>query len=107
MSEQLESFTLDPEIEKKLHTFEAVTASTDEAANAIASAARNLAPVLTGAYRDSIQVDPSNGKGVARVVANDQKSAWIEFGAHGEPAHFTLRTAVESVGLKFKKGNGA
>jgi Bacteriophage HK97-gp10, putative tail-component len=95
---------LDSNLESKLHEFSWVTASTAEVANAIAERARELAPVETGRYRDGIVVDSPNGKGVARVHATDQKSSWVEFGTHDHPAQFILRTAVESLGLKFKKG---
>jgi hypothetical protein len=77
--------------------------SSHDAALAIAAAARALAPVDQGNYIDGIvtQKTPSG----TRVVATDQKSAWIEFGvpSRGIPARFILRRAVEAVGLKFKK----
>lgn len=100
-------FIPNPQLEKDLHTFKPVTESTEKAANVIAAAARELAPVDTGAYRDSITVDkPSQKNGVARVVATDQKSSWIEFGNHhtNQPPQYVLRTAVEMTGHKFKKG---
>jgi HK97 gp10 family phage protein len=103
--EEITSFILNPQLEKELHKFPAVSTNVDEAAQAIASRARDMAPVETGAYRDGIVVQKSNGKGVARVAATDQKSSWIEFGTSTEPAQFVMRQAVESLGLSFKKGS--
>lgn len=68
-----------------------------------AEAAYNLAPVKTGNYRDSIEgvvaVDDDGGW-VGRVLADDFKAGWIEFGT-GPPyptkAHRTLALGVESV----------
>lgn len=97
-------FTPNPDLEKELHSFPAVVSSTDEVAQAIAERARELAPVVTGRYRDGIQVDKANSKGVARVVATDQKSSWVEFGTLQQDGQFVMRNAVESLGLQFKKG---
>lgn len=78
-------------------------AASQDAAAAVAAAARALAPVAEGNYLDGITVQQT--KAGARVLASDQKSAWIEFGipSRGIPARFVLRRAVEAVGLKFKK----
>lgn len=102
------TFTPNPELEKELHKFPVVTTNTEEAARAIAEAARSLAPVDTGAYRDGIIVQSPSPKGVARVLATDQKSSWVEFGtgSAGHEGQYVLRSAVETVGLKFKKGRG-
>lgn len=80
-----------------------VKTSSRDAAQAIASAARSIAPVDEGNYVEGVvtQDTPSG----TRVLATDQKSAWIEFGipSRGIPARFVLRRAVEAVGLSFKK----
>ena len=90
-----------------------VVSIVEETANSIAARARDLAPVESGRYRAGIVVQRSSRtfadgtQSAAYVVrATDQKSAWIEFGnGRNFPAHFTLRTAVESLGLQFfKKG---
>lgn len=80
-----------------------VKSSSHDAAQAIAAAARAIAPVDEGNYVDGI-VTQSTPAGT-RVLATDQKSAWIEFGipSRGIPARFVLRRAVEAVGLSFKK----
>lgn len=98
-----ESVELDPQLEKKLHTFPAVTAGSRLTAVAIADAARASAPVQSGAYAAGIVVDPPSPKGVARVHATDPKSSWVEFGTSTQEGHFTIRTAAESLGLKFVK----
>lgn len=99
--------TLSPSLEKDLHTFPAVTTNTQAAANQIADMARDLASehVLTGRYREGIKVNlPTlQSKGVARVVATDQKSAWMEFGNYQHPGFFIIRNAVELCGFSFKK----
>jgi hypothetical protein len=75
-----------------------------QAAEQVAGIARSTAPVATGLYASSIEVQKT--KTGARVFAADQKSAWIEFGVPGrnQPARFVLRNAAEAAGLSFKKG---
>lgn len=98
---------LDPQLESKLHTFPAVSTNTQKAAQQIAEMARDLAGehVLTGRYREGIKVNLPTiaSKGVARVVATDQKSAWMEFGNYQHPGFFIFRNAVELAGYSFKK----
>lgn len=102
MSDRVE---LAPDLEKKLHTFPAVTAGSRAAAVAIAERAREMAPVQTGSYQAGIIVNPPNEKGVARVLATDQKSSWVEFGTATQEGHFVVRSAAESLGYRFiKKG---
>jgi HK97 gp10 family phage protein len=99
------SFELNPNLRDELHSFPAVQTSVKQAAEAIAATARANAPVETGRYRDGIVVNRAQTKGgVWRVAATDQKSSWIEFGNGKQEPQFVLRTAVESLGLKFKKG---
>jgi hypothetical protein len=98
---------LDSDLERKLELHPAVESSARASAVAIADEARASAPVMSGAYRESIVVQKSNrGKsGMYRVFASDPKSAWIEFGTANEPAQFNLRNAAEALGFKFvKKG---
>ena len=72
-----------------------------EMAEKVAVLCRAIAPVDTGRYRDGIKAEKTFGG--ARVIATDQKSAWIEFGipSRGHEAQFILRRAAEAVGLKF------
>ena len=72
-------------------------------AEKLAEVAKAMAPVNTGAYRDGIIAQRTDGG--ARVYASDNKSSWIEFGipSRGQPAHFILRRAADILGLKFQK----
>lgn len=98
--------TLDPDLEEKVAALVAAGDKPLEVAKAVAEAARSLAPVKTGLYRERITAQRT--KGGARVFASDQKSSWVEFGipSHNQPAQFVLRRAAESLGLKFKKTKG-
>lgn len=73
-----------------------------------AEAAKNLAPVETGDYRDSIQADAGIEDGAAkgRVVATDFKAGWIEFGTVQHDAHAPIRRGVESIGVAVKPKHG-
>lgn len=70
-------------------------------AQEIADKARELAPVETGRYREGIIA--ARTQYGARVVAEDEKSSWIEFGRpnHNVNGQFILRRAVDALGLKF------
>jgi hypothetical protein len=99
--------TLDANLEKDLHVHPAVISSARASAVAIAERAKEMAPVVTGAYRNGIVVDPpSPKKGVARVHGTDQKSSWVEFGTATQPGQFIIRSAAESLGFKFIKKGG-
>ena len=63
----------------------------DQYAEAIAEAARELAPVLTGTYRDSIHVE--DGK----VVADAPHAAAVEGGTNDTPAFAPLRRGAETI----------
>lgn len=60
-----------------------------------AGIARDLAPVATGAYRDSIQVEQEGSD--ALLVATDFKAHWIEWGTIRTRAFATLRSAAQRV----------
>ncbi len=92
-----------PNLDEQVGRLPVVEASSMKVAEAIAERAREIAPHLTSAYADGISAQSTRAG--ARVFASDEKSAWIEFGipSRNQPAHWTLRTAVESLGLKFKK----
>ena len=103
MREQ-ESVHIDPNLDEKVKDMIAKGEKPLEIAEAIARAARADAPVASGAYRDGISaMKTPHG---ARVIASDNKSSWIEFGipSQNQPPQFVLRRAVDSLGLKFKKG---
>ena len=105
MREQ-ESVDLDPDLDEKLNKMIAEGGKPLEIAEAIASAARADAPVVTGAYAAGISAQKTPHG--ARVLASDNKSSWIEFGipSQNQPPQFILRRAVDSLGLKFSKGHG-
>lgn len=77
-----------------------------EIAGQVAERAKELAPVKTGEYRDSIEARLEGDR--VLVVADDRKAGWIEFGTGGGNGHHPtqafapLRTAAEEAGLKFK-----
>jgi hypothetical protein len=99
--------TLDDDIEEKVVRLPEVKTSSKKAAQDIAEYARSIAPVGdTGDYAAGIEVQET--KAGYRVIARDQKSAWIEFGipSQGQVPHWTLRTAAAALGYKFKKRKG-
>lgn len=75
-------------------------------ADMAAEKAKDIAPVETGAYRDSIEGQSGFADNAARgrVVARDFKAGWIEFGTWKWPAHATLRLGAEAAGLVVKGG---
>jgi hypothetical protein len=97
---------LEPDLDEQVGKMPELHLSARNIAEKIAAVARANAPVDTGLYQSRIEVQDT--KTGARVFAADQKSAWIEFGipSHNQPARWVLRTAAESLGLKFKKKKG-
>jgi hypothetical protein len=78
----------------------------ERVADDVASTARSLAPVETGDYRASIDVDVATfgEQQFVRVWATDFKAAWIEFGTGGDAptyAYSPLRRAARKHKLKF------
>lgn len=75
-----------------------------EIAEKIARVARSSAPRESGNYAAGIKVE--RFKTGARVIAENINSAALEFGvpSRNMPAQFPLRRAVDSLGLKFRKG---
>lgn len=74
----------------------------EELADKAASAAKSSAPVLTGAYRDSIKSDARilEGKATGLIYAEDFKAVWIEHGTETNPTYAPLRKGAEQAGLK-------
>lgn len=66
-----------------------------------ARSAQAIAPVLTGAYKDSIRSEARilEGKATGLVIAEDFKAAWIEFGTETNPTYAPLRKGAEAAGL--------
>src|ERR1035437_8379884 len=103
-SREQESIHLDPDLDAKLAEMIAKGDTALDVAKLMAAAAIADAPVVTGNYRDGISAKKTAHG--ARVIASDAKSSWIEFGipSRNIPPQFILRRAVDSLGLKFRKG---
>ena len=73
-------------------------------AEVAASAARSVAPVRTGHYKDSIETSTgvSRGTAAAYVLSKDFKALWIEFGTEDTPAHAPLRRGCDAAGLEIR-----
>lgn len=60
--------------------------------------AQRLAPVDSGEYRDSLQiVEDADG---VRLMSDDDKASFIEFGTEDTPAFAPLRKGTEAAGLR-------
>lgn len=83
---------------------EKILAPIQEKVEDAAEIARGLAPVVTGAYRDSIAADQvlDGDKLISRLFATDFKAHWIEFGTSRMPAMAILRQAMEAAGLAIR-----
>jgi hypothetical protein len=96
------SFRYRKEVEAELARGAAMAFVLGAYANRAAEAARALAPVDSGEYRQSIggAVGVERGTLVGRVYSKDFKAHWIEFGTVDTPVFAPLRRGVESLGLK-------
>jgi len=81
------SFNIDGKLQEEFMD----SGAQDEVAEEIAEAARSVAPVDTGAYRDSIHIE--DGK----VVADVDYAAVIEVGSSDTPAFSPLRRGAETI----------
>lgn len=104
----MSSFKKAPGMEARLSRSPQVGQALLARAEAGAKAARSLAPVDTGAYREGIQAEAGleGPTMMARINAYDYKSHWIEFGSLGRPAKAVLRRACDIVGLRLTGGRG-
>lgn len=94
---------LDGDIDDKVRKMPEVKSASHEAVDKIAAIARDTAPVVLGDYKAGIVTQETRFGW--RVLADDQKSAWVEFGvpSQNQPPQFILRRAAESAGYKFTK----
>lgn len=94
---------IDGDIDDKVRKLPEVKSASHEAVDKIAAIARETAPVRDGDYLAGIVTQET--KSGWRVLAGDNKSAWVEFGipSHNQPPQFILRNAAKSAGFKFRK----
>ncbi len=95
-------FVPTPGLDSIIEHSEGVHNAVKEKADQGAAVAKAIAPVYTGAFRDSIHV-VENGTGYAIVAdSTDEQgnpdAAYIEFGTSDTPAHHTLTDALQSLG---------
>lgn len=94
-------FVPNPRFESEAKRSAEMKAAMKRGAQAAADEARRMAPVDTGEYRASIRVvETADG---ARVVADDDKATYIEFGTSDTPAFAPLRRGTEAAGLRIGK----
>lgn len=94
-----------PALEKLLGATLEMKIMLHDRADEVVKAAKDIAPVSSGDYRDGLDAESGLDKGgmVGRVNANDWKSGFIEFGTSTTPTFAVLRRAIDQVGLKFKR----
>lgn len=80
-----------PNLERILGPELGVKTAINTRAEEAAAIARDLAPVSSGNYRDSIAVDGNE------LVATDWKAHWIEWGSIHNRAYAVLRNAATQV----------
>lgn len=92
------TFVPNPLLETELEHSGMLERPLEDIAQGIASKAQAIAPVDTGAYRDSISAvsgEDDDGKSVARVLSDSPYGAFLEFGTVSTPVFATLRRASE------------
>lgn len=64
--------------------------------------AKSIAPVRTGAYRNSLRAEVSETSTgwVGMILSDDPAAPFIEFGTERTPTFATLRRALESTGAR-------
>src|SRR5262245_42678593 len=78
-------------------TNEAINRGVARAAHLMAELAAQLAPVDTGALRDSIHAEPGDGVNQWRVVAGVSYAVWVEYGNQYSPAQPFLTPAMRAI----------
>lgn len=69
----------------------------EAAAQPAVAFARSIAPVLTGAYRNSIRVERDEDGVGLRLFSDDPKAFWIEYGAAHTRRQRVLGQAVDRI----------
>jgi Bacteriophage HK97-gp10, putative tail-component len=105
---QLTQFLPDPKEIAKLTLTPEMLKHFQSIADMVAQEAKQLAPVDTGAYQDSIVGEAVlDGDGLtARVNAYDFKAWWIEVGTEDTPAFAPLRLGAELAGFHVEAESG-
>lgn len=93
---------LDPKLDVRLSDRIGQSAAPMEIAEELADRARNLAPVDSGEYQNSIRAEKT--KNGARIISDVYYSTFIEFGAPNWniAPQYVFRRAAESLGLTFR-----
>lgn len=101
-------FTIAADAGRKLVGTPEVKAFIDERAQAALAEAQRIAPVVTGAYRDSLGITPATEGADGTVTAELWSDSWywhfVEYGTATNPPHRVLETAVTGSGLDFEDG---
>lgn len=94
-----------PAVDHIVAALPVVTAVVRTDAEAIAEAARGLAPVRTGRYRGSITaaLEPSSEGARGRVSASVPYAPFIEFGTTDTPAFAPISHAARGLGLRIEQ----
>lgn len=89
-------FIPDPNLDSNIRQMAEMTGARRAVADRMLNEARDLAPVRSGDYRNSLQVVTDGGQ--VAVVSDDWKAHWIEFGSINNEAFAPIRRAAERVG---------
>jgi hypothetical protein len=91
------TFRYFPSVEPQIRAMPGVVAVIEDDAQAIAEAARGLAPVRTGRYKASISAALERGSegAVGRVSATAPYAIYIEFGTNDTPTFRPITAAAE------------
>lgn len=68
----------------------------------IAEAAKQFAPVKTGALRDSIEVEANERTGEAKVIVGVDYGVIVEYGGVFQPAQPYMNPAIELVKREYR-----
>lgn len=106
----MSSFRKNPSVEEQLSRQAKMGLALRFEAHKAEVAAKAIAPVLSGKYKEGIRVDmgtDASGNYLARLNATDFKSHWIELGTSKFPARAVLRRGADAAGLKVRGGRRA
>lgn len=101
---RFKSFRYNRQVEPAIRRSTDMERALAEPTKAAAAAAQGFAPVRTGRYRDSIHgtVEMASDGWRGKIVADDFKSGWIEFGSIHIGARHPLQRGAQAAGLRFR-----